>query len=68
LIDAEGGVSEFQLKAETGAGGVISRENAALVVAPAAERNALGTSLVVTVAAKGQGQPPQDWHRVFKTP
>jgi uncharacterized protein YbjT (DUF2867 family) len=66
LVDSEGGVSELQLQAGTGPGGVISREDAALVVAQAAEREVKGTCLIVAAAARGQGQPPEDWQRVFK--
>jgi hypothetical protein len=67
LVDTEGGVSELKLQAGAGAGGVVSREDAALVVAQAAERDARAMgSVVLTVGAVGQGQPPEDWQGVFK--
>ena len=68
LIDSEGGISELQFQAGKGAGGEISREDAALVVAQAAERDVEGTgSLLVRVAATGSsGSPPEDWQKLFK--
>jgi uncharacterized protein YbjT (DUF2867 family) len=66
LIDTEGGVSELKIQAGEGSPeGTISREDAALVVAQAAERDATGM-LILTVAAVGAGQPPEDWQKVFK--
>lgn len=67
LVDTEGGVSELQFQAgQDGSGGVISREDAALVLAKAAERDAVSLGSVVLTVAAGSGQPPEDWQRLFK--
>jgi uncharacterized protein YbjT (DUF2867 family) len=68
LMDTQGGVSKLEFQAGEGnSAGVISREDAALIVAQAAERDAVSLgSLVMTVVADGVGQPPEDWQRVFK--
>ena len=67
LIDNEGGVSTLKIAASGGPGGVIAREDAALVLAQAAARGVAETgSLKVSVASSGAGQPPEDWTLVFR--
>ena len=66
LIDNEG-VSTLKIAASGGPGGVIAREDAALVLAQAAARGVAETgSLKVSVASSGAGQPPEDWTLVFR--
>jgi len=67
LVDTQGGVSGLQFQAGQGASGdEISREDAALVVAQAAERDAVRFGSVVLAVSTGSGEPPEDWQRVFK--
>lgn len=67
LTDSEGGVSTLKIDASGGPGGVVAREDAALVLAQAAGRKAAETgSLRVAVGSSGAGQPPEDWQLVFR--
>ena len=71
LTDSAGGVSRLKAEAKgsSSVGGVISREDAALVLAQAAARDVEKQgSLVLSVAAQGESgdEPPEDWQRVFE--
>ena len=64
LTDAEGGAAALQLEGGQGPGGTVSREDAALVLAQAATRDAAG-SVACRLGAGGVGAPPADWAAVF---
>jgi len=65
LDDSDGGVKELRLTAGEAAGGAVSREDAASVVAQASLRDCSAGSLVVSIAVGGPGEPPRDWGEAF---
>ena len=64
LTDSPGASSELRLTAGGKAGGAISREDAARVLAEAAEWEG-NPSFVLQAAAGVPGEPPTDWSAVF---
>ncbi|PSC69478.1 DNA excision repair ERCC-2 [Micractinium conductrix] len=65
LAGVPGGGSSLALTAGGAPQGNVAREDAAVALAEAAERDAAAGSLTLQLRAAGQGDPPEDWQAAF---
>ncbi|KAI3437792.1 hypothetical protein D9Q98_000239 [Chlorella vulgaris] len=61
LAGVPGGTSSLSLTAGQQPRGQVSQEDAAKLLAEAAERDAAAGSLVMQLSSSGAGEPPEDW-------